>query len=81
MAEIPDDACFVYAEFDPDVHGTHPETGEPIWPPMAITALCSERAVADVRLGLTRLGESRGWRVTDVRESRLIGGDDDAVRG
>ena len=82
MGEIPDDAWFVYAEYDPDVYGTHPETKEPIWPPIAITALCCERAVGLVRSGIERLSESRGWRITDVVESRLARGDgDDSVRG
>jgi len=59
--EVPDDALFVYCEYERDVHGTHPETKEPIYPPLGICIMCEPRALGWAKSSLASLNRTRGW--------------------
>lgn len=77
MGEVPDDAVFVFVEYEQDVCKRHPTTGEPIHPPLCLTALCTPESVGWVRSSLIKLNESRGWhgRMAEMPVMEGKGGD------
>lgn len=77
MVDIPDDAVFVFVEYEQGVCKWHPSTGEPIHPPLCLTALCTPESVGWTRSSLIKLNESRGWlgKLAEMPVTEGKGGD------
>lgn len=61
VAPIPDDAVMVTMWFDSGRCILHPETHDPVLPPICLTAMCRPECEEPVMHALARLFRSRGW--------------------
>jgi len=60
--DVPDDAHFVYSWLRPDAYVINPKTGEPMYPPMVLSAMCVERAIGSTMSTMAHTMRSRGWQ-------------------
>ena len=65
------DSVMLTTWFDQDKFAMHPETGEPVRPPICHTAICKAAYENDVLRAFNRLFQSRGW-VGETEAKRLI---------
>ena len=69
VGEIPDDALFVYCEYDQDIYGMR--EGEPIYPPINVCFMCPPRALGWVKSSLASLNRTRGW-LGEIRVEEVV---------